>query len=127
MSELLLAESQGYRALWSSVILNAFRELKTRTNSSDNISPETLRLEAYRWINDPWAMGMDWNPETKKMEMRKYRSCDVGGIEWICDHLDLSVDWLRQMSMTRAGIERVLNGHDRLTGRHKVKVEEDEE
>lgn len=127
MSEYLLAEYRAYRALWSAVILNAFRELKGRTDSGTDMSPEELRNAAFMWINDRVTYARRYNPKAGKSEMMPFKTEDEGGIEWICDHLDLSVEWLRQMSMSREGIQRVLNGHDREKGRHLVKVEEEDE
>jgi hypothetical protein len=127
MSDALLVESERYRKLWSSVILNAFSELKLRTNSSDDISPQALRAQAFSWINNKSTYSRHFNPETRKFERFEYKTGEECGLEWLCDHLDLSAEWLRRMSMTREGIQRVLNGHNRTQARHKVKDEEDEE
>lgn len=127
MSEYLLAEYRSERALWSEVILQAFRDLKLRTDPEGR-DPRIRYDAAFQWINDPSTFAMDLNEETGRMELMEYKTTDVGGFQWICDHLDLAADWLRVKSMSRQGIEQVLNGHDRGKGRHVAKaIEEDEE
>ena len=127
MSEYLLAEYQAERALWSEVILQAFRDLKMRTDP-EGLNPKIRYDAAFQWINNPSIYAMDLNEKTGKMELVEYKTDDVGGFQWICDHLDLAADWLRVKSMSREGIEQVLNGHDRGKGRHVVKTRvEDEE
>lgn len=126
MSEYLLAEYQAERALWSEVILQAFRDLKLRTDPEGR-DPRIRYDAAFQWINDRSTWGMDWNDKTGQMELMEYKTTDVGGFQWICDHLDLAADWLRAKSLTRAGIEQVLNGHDRGKGRHVVKIKEEDE
>ena len=127
MSSMSVSQGERYRKLWAAVVLNAFSELKMRTNSSDEISPQTLRAQAFSWINNPSTFASHYNHETRKYESFEYKTEEPCGLEWICDHLDLSSEWLRRMSMTRTGIQRVLNGHDNPKARHKVKDEEDEE
>lgn len=127
MSEYLLAEYQAERALWSEVILQAFRDLKMRTDPEGR-DPRIRYDAAFQWINNQSTWARDWNDETGQMELVEYKTDDVGGFQWICDHLDLAADWLRVKSMSREGIEQVLNGHDRGKGRHVVKTRvEDEE
>lgn len=126
MSEYLLAEYQAERALWSEVILQAFRDLKMRTDPEGR-DPRIRYDAAFQWINNKSTWARDWNDETGQMELVEYKTDDVGGFQWICDHLDLAADWLRVKSMSREGIEQVLNGHDRGKGRHVVKYREEDE
>lgn len=126
MSEYLLAEYQAERALWSEVILQAFRDLKMRTDPEGR-DPQFRRDTAFEWINAKSTWAMDWNDETGQMELMEYKTDEIGGFQWICDHLDLAADWLRMKSMSREGIEQVLNGHDRGKGRHIVKAREEDE
>lgn len=126
MSEYLLAEYQAERSLWSEVILQAFRDLKLRTDPEGR-DPRVRYDAAFQWINNPSTWARDWNDETMQMELVEYKTDDVGGFQWICDHLDLAADWLRMKSMSREGIEQVLNGHDRGKGRHIVKSREEDE
>jgi hypothetical protein len=128
MSEYLLAEYRAERALWAAVILQAFRDLKLRMDP-EGVDPRIRYDAAFQWINDPFTCAMDLNGKTGKYELMEFKTTDVGGFQWVCDHLDLAADWLRIKSMTRQGIEQVLNGHDRGTGRHSVKqiAENDDE
>lgn len=129
MSEYLLAEYRAERSLWAAVILQAFRDLKLRTDP-EGLDPRIRYDSAFQWINDKSTWHMDWNEEKQRMELTEYKTDERCGFQWVCDHLDLAADWLRIKSMTREGIEQVLNGHDRGKGRHSVKQiaeSEDEE
>lgn len=72
----------GYRALWAHVILCAIRDC----NSID------YHLRAKAWI---------FSTRT-----------DVGSLRWICDMLDLPHEDIQQMSLTREGRARLLDGID---------------
>lgn len=91
MSEYLLAKYRGYRALWSAVVLQAFRDLLMRYDS-DGGNPAHHRDSAWIWLNS------------------REGSNRVGGFEWICDHLDLDCNALRIRASTRSGIQSILNG-----------------
>lgn len=91
MSDYLIAEYRGYRALWSAVILQAFRDLLMRWDPNGG-DPLHYRNEAWLWLHE------------RKKRIR------VGDFEWICEYLDLDPDILRICSMTRSGINSILNG-----------------
>lgn len=91
-----MVEYNPYRALWSAVIIQAFRDLKYRSSYGDGTKedPALVMSRAYVWVNevDP-----------------KYTS-QVGSFEWICSTLDLDARKLRKMSRSREGVNRVLSG-----------------
>jgi hypothetical protein len=72
-----------YKRLWSAVVIQAFRDLKDHDR--------TIRDRARNWIDDPQPVG-------------------EGGFKWICTCLDLDVEALRTMSLTRAGIDQIVYG-----------------
>lgn len=88
-----------YRALWSAVILQAFRDMKSWSPHGDGSKQDlgTIKNNAYRWIN-----------EKDVSYTNRARS-----FEWVCDMLDISPRerrLLKEMSKTREGINRVLSG-----------------
>lgn len=91
-----MVEFNPYRALWSAVVIQAFRDLKYRSAHGDGTKedPALVMSRAYVWINehDP-----------------KYTS-QVGSFQWICSMLDLDERKLRIMSRSREGVNRVLSG-----------------
>lgn len=91
-----VVESSSYRALWAAVIIQAFRDLKSRSHHGDGTKedPAVLRSRAFVWINerDPQYVN---RPQS---------------FRWICDMLDLDYRKLQLMSRTREGINRVLSG-----------------
>lgn len=72
----------GYRALWSHVILCAIRDCNSVSH----------HLPAKAWLYS--------------------RRTDIGSLRWICDNLELPYEDIQQMSLTREGRAKLLFGID---------------
>lgn len=81
-----MEELLPYKRLWSAVIIQAFRDLKDHD--------KLVRDRAYKWLHDPHPVG-------------------EGGFKWITTCLDLDVEALRTMSLTRAGINQIIYGNSK--------------
>lgn len=118
------AESYPERALWASVILRAFQDLQKRTDP-EGINPQIQYDRSFSWINNSYTKKQIDTPSPEhpnKKVFETYKTGDVGGFEWVCDHLDLSPSALRAKSLTRAGVDQIVHGLKVL----KAKSEEDE-
>lgn len=91
-----MTDSSSYRALWCAVIIQAFRDLKSRSLHGDGTKedPDLVRSRAFVWINES-------DPKYTKQ---------IGSFEWICSMLDLDARKLRILSCTREGVNFVLSG-----------------
>jgi hypothetical protein len=85
-----MEDSIPFRRLWGAVVIQAFRDLKDH----DPI----IRQRARNWIDDPAPVG-------------------EGGFKWICTCLDLDMDGLRGMSLSRDGINRIIYGQTQKGGK----------
>ena len=131
VSNKLMAEYGPERGMWAAVILQAFRDLKNRSDQNGE-DPKSVRDNAWRWIHDAYTTASVPHPDTAgKQVMMVCKTTHERGFEWICDMLDLDMESIRTKSMTRAGVDEILEGGistllqaKRRAGRRKVQSEE---
>lgn len=125
----LLAEYHAERALWASVLLQAFRDLianddLTNVHKGDSAGM-AVRESAFRWINEKVTYGRDVDNEGTQEELRceEYHTRDVGGFEWICEVLDLDPNVIRMQSLSTSSVKRVLGTNMHGSMRVKARLE----